>query len=29
MTLLLAAMSPSIKAEVPMLRIHRVKDCLF
>ena len=29
MTLLLAAMSSSIKAEITMLRIHRVKDCLF
>ncbi|CAE7208082.1 RE1, partial [Symbiodinium necroappetens] len=29
MTLLLAAMSPSIKADITMLRIHRVKDCLF
>ncbi|CAE7201925.1 GIP [Symbiodinium sp. CCMP2592] len=29
MTLLLSAMSPTIKAEITMLRINRVKDCLF
>ncbi|CAE7319363.1 RE1, partial [Symbiodinium sp. CCMP2592] len=29
MTLLLSAMTPTIKAEITMLRINRVKDCLF